>query len=177
VDEAHGGGGNDGKGDGKSSHAMTSKSMQHTSAVLGVIFDKFNIPDDDSEDSTKDEEGVGVSNRSNQTSNGQSKKNGKRYRELNLLYFTMRLIYVGRMKEVNMSDLDLHDDASVVGKEALLFKYFDREVTVSSYDPDGEKMSMKMVSAALGYVIPEMRKTVILLTIKASLYHNWNTNF
>jgi hypothetical protein len=35
-------------------------------------------------------------------------------------------------------------------------------VTVSGYDPDGEKRLPKMVSAALGYVIPEVGKTVIL---------------
>jgi hypothetical protein len=31
---------------------------------------------------------------------------------------------------VNRSDLDSHADASVVGKEAVVFNDFDREVTV-----------------------------------------------
>jgi hypothetical protein len=64
---------------------------------------------------------------------------------------------------VNRSDFDLHDDAYVVGKQALIFQYFDREVNVSGYDPDGEKRSLKTVSAARGYVIPEMGKIVLLI--------------
>jgi hypothetical protein len=67
----------------------------------------------------------------------------------------MSLGYVGQVKGVNRSDLDSHADACVVGKEALICYYFDREVTVSGYDPSGETKSLRTVSAALGYVIPE----------------------
>jgi hypothetical protein len=50
-----------------------------------------------------------------------------------------------------------------VGKEALVFNYFEREVTVIGYDPAGEKKSLQTVSAALGYVIPKTGKTVLLI--------------
>jgi hypothetical protein len=40
------------------------------------------------------------------------------------------------VEEVNISDLDSHSGACVVGKEALTFLDFDRDVTVSGYDPE-----------------------------------------
>jgi hypothetical protein len=67
----------------------------------------------------------------------------------------MSLGYVGQVKGVNRSDLDSHADACVVGREALVFNDFDREVAVSGYDPSGETKSLRTVSAAMGYVIPE----------------------
>jgi hypothetical protein len=63
---------------------------------------------------------------------------------------------------VNISDLDSHTDASVVGKETLPFQDFDREVTASGYDPEVETKSLNMVSSALGYTIPEVGRTVLL---------------
>jgi hypothetical protein len=45
---------------------------------------------------------------------------------------------VGKVKGVDRSDLDSHADACVVGKYALLFNDFDREVAVSGHDPSGE---------------------------------------
>jgi hypothetical protein len=50
-----------------------------------------------------------------------------------------------------------------VGKEALLFDDFNHKVTVSGYDPAGETKSVWIVSAALGYVIPQTGKTMILI--------------
>jgi hypothetical protein len=79
----------------------------------------------------------------------------------------MSLRSVGQVKGVNRSDLDSHTDDCVVGKEALLFNEFDREVTVSGYDPSGEKKSMRTVSVALGYVIPETGKNVLLIIHQA----------
>jgi hypothetical protein len=64
---------------------------------------------------------------------------------------------------VNRSDIDSHADASVVGKYALLFNDFDREVTVSRYDPSGETKLLWIVFAALGYAIPQTGKTVLLI--------------
>jgi hypothetical protein len=93
-------------------------------------------------------------NRSNQAVIRQSNKKGKRSWKNNLSAFTMHLESVGQVKEVNMLDPDSHADSCVVGKEALIFQYFDCEVTVSGYDPEGEKISIKTVSTALGYVIP-----------------------
>jgi hypothetical protein len=66
----------------------------------------------------------------------------------------MSLGSVGQVKGLTRWDLDSHTDACVVGKEALIFNDFDREVTVSGYDPSGETRSLRTVSAALGYVIP-----------------------
>jgi hypothetical protein len=78
----------------------------------------------------------------------------------------MCLRYGGRVKEVNRLDLDLHSDACVVGKEALIFQDFDREVTVIGYDSNGETKFLKMVSAvseALGYIIPGTGRTIVLI--------------
>jgi hypothetical protein len=49
----------------------------------------------------------------------------------------MRLGSVGRVEEVNRSDLDSHADCCVCGKEVLVFNDFDREVTVTGWDPEG----------------------------------------
>jgi hypothetical protein len=75
-----------------------------------------------------------------------------------------------------MSDLESHADACVVGKEALIFNDFDREVTVSGYDPSGETKSLRTVSAAMGYAIPETGQNVLLIVHQAislpTLNHN-----
>jgi hypothetical protein len=88
----------------------------------------------------------------------------------------MSLGSVGQVKGVNRSDLDSHADACVVGKEALIFNDFDREVTVIGYDPSGDTKSLRTVSAALGYVIPETGKNVLLIIHQAislpTLDHN-----
>jgi hypothetical protein len=80
------------------------------------------------------------------------------------------------VKGVNSSDLDSHADACVFGKEALIFNDSDREVTESGYDPSGETKSLSTVSAALGYVIPETGKNVLLIIHQAiylpTLDHN-----
>jgi hypothetical protein len=75
----------------------------------------------------------------------------------------MSLGSVGQVKGVNMSDLESHADACVVGKDALIFNDFDREVTVSGYDPSGETKSLRTVSAAMGYAIPETGQNVLLI--------------
>jgi hypothetical protein len=67
----------------------------------------------------------------------------------------MRLGSVGHVEEVNRSDLDSHADCCVCGKEVLVFNDFDREVTVIGWDPEGETQSLSVVSAAMGYTIPE----------------------
>jgi hypothetical protein len=88
----------------------------------------------------------------------------------------MSLISVGQVKGVNRSELDSHADACVVGKEALIFNDFYREVTVSGCDPSGETKSLRTVSAALGYVIPETGQNVLLILHQAislpTLNHN-----
>jgi hypothetical protein len=43
---------------------------------------------------------------------------------------------------VKRLDLDSHNHSSVFGKDALVFNYFDHEVTVSGYDPDGDTKSL-----------------------------------
>jgi hypothetical protein len=79
----------------------------------------------------------------------------------------MSLGSVGQVKGVNRSDLDSHTDACVVFKEALIFNDFDREVTVSGYDPSGETKSLRTLSAALGYFIPETVHNVLLIVHQA----------
>jgi hypothetical protein len=79
----------------------------------------------------------------------------------------MSLRSVGQVKGMNRSDLDSHSDACVVGKEALIFNYFYREVTASGYDPSAETKSLSTVSAALGYAVPEMGQNVLLIVHQA----------
>jgi hypothetical protein len=88
----------------------------------------------------------------------------------------MSLVYVGKVKGLNRSDLDSHADACVVGKEALIFNDFDRDITASVYDPSGETKSLRTVSAELGYFISETGKNVLFILHQAisllTLDHN-----
>jgi hypothetical protein len=88
----------------------------------------------------------------------------------------MRLGSVGRVEEVNISDLDSHADCCVCGKEVLIFNDFDREITVTGWDPEGETQSLRIVSAVMGYTIPKSGKTVLLIfhqsIFNSSLNHN-----
>jgi hypothetical protein len=70
----------------------------------------------------------------------------------------MRLGYVVHVEEVNRSDLESHADCCVCGKEVLVFNDFDREATFAGWDPEGEIQSLSIVSAAMGYTIPESGK-------------------
>jgi hypothetical protein len=70
----------------------------------------------------------------------------------------MSLGSVGRVEEVNRSDLDSHADCCVCGKEDLVFNDFDREVTFTGWDPEGETQSLRIVSAAMGYTILNQAK-------------------
>jgi hypothetical protein len=88
----------------------------------------------------------------------------------------MRLGSVGRVEEVNRYDLDSHADCCVCGKEVLVFNDFDREVTVTGWDPEGETQSLRIVSAAMVYTIPQSGQTVLLIVHQSifspSLKHN-----
>jgi hypothetical protein len=75
----------------------------------------------------------------------------------------MRLGYVGHVEKGNRSDLDSHADCCVCGKEVLVFNDFDREVTVTGWELEGGTKLLWIVSAALGYTIPETWKTVLLI--------------
>jgi hypothetical protein len=88
----------------------------------------------------------------------------------------MPLGSVGHVEEVNRSDLDSHADCCVCGKEVLVFNDFDRDVTVTGWDPEGETQSLRIVSAAMGYTIQESGQTVLLIAHQSffspSLNHN-----
>jgi hypothetical protein len=88
----------------------------------------------------------------------------------------MSLGSVGRVEEVNRSELDSHADCCVCGKEVLVFNDFDREFTVTGWDPEGETQPLRIVSAAMGYTIPESGQTVLLIAHQSifspSLNHN-----
>jgi hypothetical protein len=89
----------------------------------------------------------------------------------------MRLGSVGRVKEVNRSDLDSHADFCVFGKNVLVFNNFDREVTVTGWYPEGEPQSLRIASAAMGYTIPQLGKTVILIVHQSIFSPSLNHNF
>jgi hypothetical protein len=89
----------------------------------------------------------------------------------------MRLGSVGRVEEVNISDLDSHADCCVCGKEVLIFNDFDRGFTVTGWDTEGETQSLRIVSAAMGYtILPQAGQTVLLIVHQSifspSLNHN-----
>jgi hypothetical protein len=88
----------------------------------------------------------------------------------------MRLGSVGRLEESNRLDLNSNADCCVCGKEVLIFIYFDREVTVADWDPEGATKSLRIVPAALGYTITETGQTVLLTvhrgTFSPTLNHN-----
>jgi hypothetical protein len=83
---------------------------------------------------------------------------------------------VGHVEEGNRSDLDSHADCCVRGKEVLVFNDFDREVTVTGWDLEGETKSLRIVSAALGYTIPETGKTVLLIVHQSIFSPTLNHN-
>jgi hypothetical protein len=88
----------------------------------------------------------------------------------------MRLGSVGRVEEVNISDLHSHADCCVCGKEVLLFNNFEREVTVTGWDPEGEIQYLRIVSAAMGYTIPESGQTVLLIAHQSIFSPSLNQN-
>jgi hypothetical protein len=88
----------------------------------------------------------------------------------------MRLGYVGRVEEVNRSDLDSHADCCGCGKEVLVFNNFDREVTVAGWDPEGETQSLRIFPALMGYTIPQSGQTVLLLVHQSILSPSLNHN-
>jgi hypothetical protein len=81
----------------------------------------------------------------------------------------MRLGSVGGVEETNRLDLDSHADCFVCGKEVLFFNDFDREVTVTGWDPEGETQSLTIVSAAISYTNPQRGKTVPLIVHQSIL--------
>jgi hypothetical protein len=62
-------------------------------------------------------------------------------------------------------------------KEVLLFNDFDLEVTVSGWYPEGETKSLWIVSASMGYTIPEMGKTVLFTAYQSIFSPTLNHNF
>jgi hypothetical protein len=62
------------------------------------------------------------------------------------------------------------------GKKVLVFNDFDREVAVASWGPEEETQSPGIVSAEMGYTVPESGKTVLLIAHQSifspSLSHN-----
>jgi hypothetical protein len=88
----------------------------------------------------------------------------------------MHLGYVGRVEEANRSDLDSHADCCVCGKEVLVLNDFDREVTITGWDPEVETQSLWIVSGALGYTIPQAVKTVLLIVHQRILSPTLNHN-
>jgi hypothetical protein len=109
------------------------------------------------------------------TRQSKKKKRGNNLKE-NLSPFKMSLGSVGYVEEVNRSNLDSHADCCVCGKEVLVFNEFDREVTFTVWDPEGETQSLRIVSAAMGYTLPESGQTVLLIAHQSifspSLNHN-----
>jgi hypothetical protein len=78
--------------------------------------------------------------------------------------FTLRLGFVGRVEVIHISEIGSHVDTSDVGKDALVFNDFNREVTVSGYDTAGETKFFRIFSPAMRYdFIPQTGKTVFFI--------------
>jgi hypothetical protein len=75
-----------------------------------------------------------------------------------------------------ISDLDSHAYCCVCGKEVLVFNDFDREVTVTGWDPEGETQSLIIVSGAMGYINPQSGHTVILIVHQSIFSPSLNQN-
>jgi hypothetical protein len=88
----------------------------------------------------------------------------------------MRMGSVGQVEESNRSDLDSHADCFVCDKEVLIFNDFDREVTVTGWYPGGNTKLLRIVSATLGYTIPETGKTVLLIVHQSIFSPTLNHN-
>jgi hypothetical protein len=88
----------------------------------------------------------------------------------------MHLGYVGHVEETHRSDLDSHAYCCVCGKEVLIFNDFDREFIVNGWDPEGETQCLRIVSAAMGYIIPQSGKTVLLIVHQSILSPTLNRN-
>jgi hypothetical protein len=88
----------------------------------------------------------------------------------------MRLGSVGRVEGANRSDLDSHADCRVCVKEILVFNDFYHEVTVTGWDLEGETQSLRIVSTALGYTMPQSEKTVLLIVHQSILSSTLNHN-
>jgi hypothetical protein len=58
----------------------------------------------------------------------------------------------------------------------LVFNDFDREVTVAGWDPEGETQSLRIVSAAMGYTIPESGQTLLLIAHQSIVSPSLNQN-
>ena len=69
------------------------------------------------------------------------------------------------------TELDSHAEQSLVGRNALIVHDYDRPINIVGYDPDGPvRKSLKTVSAALAYTLPETGETVILV-IHQAVHH------
>jgi hypothetical protein len=86
----------------------------------------------------------------------------------------MRLGSIGRVEENNRSYLDSHADFCVCGKDLLVFNDFDRDVTVTSWDPEGKTQSLRIISSALGYTMTQSVKTVLLIVHQSILIPTLN---
>jgi hypothetical protein len=95
----------------------------------------------------------------------------------NLSALTIRLGSVGHVEEGNRSYLDSHADCCVFGKEVLVLNDFDREITFTGWDLEVETQSLRIVSSALGYTIPELGKDVLLIFHQSILSPTLNFNF
>jgi hypothetical protein len=96
---------------------------------------------------------------------------------LKVCVITMHLGSLGKKGPACISDLDSHDESSVVGMEVITFQDFGRPVNISGYDPKGPvDMALKTVSSGMTYDVPESGRVVILIVHQAinlpHLLHN-----
>jgi hypothetical protein len=88
----------------------------------------------------------------------------------------MSLGSAGLVEEANRSDLISHTDCCVCGNEVIVINDFDRGVTVTGWDPEGETQSLHIVTEALGYTMPHSEKNVLLIVHQSILCPNLNQN-
>jgi hypothetical protein len=59
----------------------------------------------------------------------------------------------------------------------LVFNDFDREVTFTGWDPEGEIKSLRVISEALGYTIPETGKNIPVIVHQSNFSVTLSHNF
>jgi hypothetical protein len=87
---------------------------------------------------------------------------------LKVCAITMHLGSLGQTGPAYRSNLDSHDDSSVVGMEVITFQDFKCPVNVSGYDPKGPvAMALKTVTAGMAYDVPGSGRLVIIIVHQA----------
>jgi hypothetical protein len=150
----------------------TIKSLTRTIAAFSCKTDDPESSSDEAYGASKASEPLAKSNRTNSSlthQRGSIKLTGaggvtSSMESLKVCAITMHLGSLGHTGPACRSDLDSHDNVSVVWMEVITFQDFELPVNVSVYEPKGPvAMDLKTVSAGMAYYVPGVGRVVILI--------------